>query len=401
MLRKKFTSIVGVLCIGLTFFACSKEDDSDDNTNNTVLPTTLDCNYFTETRILENNPEAPIDYIIDCKSPVTADLTILPGVVIAFSGEAGLEVLETGSINAIGTDDDPITFTGVDKARGSWKGIFIDSKDVKNVFNQCIFQYAGDSPFNSNDDKGTIILYAGGKVTIENNTFYQSANYAINANYKSGRFVSIDNNSFIENEKTIYVRANLTDAIGTNNDFQNNDANFVEVGCNVVFENENGNKTWNALTVPYRISSTDFGITKKVTIPANGNLTIAPGTIIEFSTGTKFSVDDNASLSIVGTPSEKITLTGVDKAPGAWGGIAFAFTSSTKNEIAHTTIEYAADSDQRGAISMWADPKVSVHDCTFKDLEGCALFDYNNCFCNPNLTEGNNTFINADDYCHD
>ena len=400
-MKSNWKSFAALLFAAGTLLSCSKEDEDDSTSTPSAEPTTLDCDYFKQDRILTNNPDAPIDYIITCQAPVDGDLVIQPGVVIAFQTDAGLEVFENGSISAIGTQEEPIVMTGVDKAAGSWSGIMIYSKDVKNVLNYCTVEFGGGSPFNSNDDRGNIILYADGKLTVEHCAISNSATYGIHANYKSGRFVSIDHNTFSSNKAPIYVRANLVDAIGSDNLFSKNTGNYVEVGCGAVFENENGDKTWNKLEVPYRITTTDFGITDKITVPPNGNLTLAPGIQMEFATSVYIYVEDNASLKAVGTANEPLLFTGIDKAPGAWGGIEFAFTKSTRNEIAHATFEYGADSNIKGSIYMWADPKLNVHDCTFKDLEGCAFVDADICFCNPNLTESNNTFVNADDYCFD
>lgn len=400
MQLRKIATLGSFFLASLSIVSCTKEEQTANEVTG-VAPETLDCNYFEEDRVLTDNPNAPIDYIVTCKAPVTKNLKIEPGVVIAFKNEAGLEITPDGSISAIGTAQKPILFTGMDKIAGSWRGIYIGSKDVKNNFTHCVISYGGGKEFNSNGDKGNMIIYAGGKTTVMHSTFAFSASHGLNMNYRSGMLGDFDHNIFSENKTPIYVRANHVDAIGKNNTFIKNINNYVQVGCGSAFEGEKGDKTWNNLPVPYRITSTDFGITNKITVPANGNLSIAPGTTIEFSTGTYVKVDDKASFRAVGTSKQKITFTGVDKAPGAWGGISYNFTSSVRNELAYVDFEYGADSQRKGAIYMWANPKLNVHDCTFKKLEGCAIRDYNNCFCNPNLTHANNKFVDSDDYCHD
>jgi hypothetical protein len=56
--------------------------------------------------------------------PATATLTLQPGVTVQFSPTASLAV--AGSLQAIGTATQPITFTGVTASAGSWHGLTID-----------------------------------------------------------------------------------------------------------------------------------------------------------------------------------------------------------------------------------------------------------------------------------
>lgn len=61
-----------------------------------------------------------------------ATLTIEPGVVIWFEGRG---LIVRGRIEALGTADQPIVFSGL-SARG-WKGVFVDSSPVENRLRHC------------------------------------------------------------------------------------------------------------------------------------------------------------------------------------------------------------------------------------------------------------------------
>lgn len=129
-------------------------------------------------------------------------------------------------------------------------------------------------------------------------------------------------------------------------------------------------------------------------------LTIAAGVEIEFETNAGIQVNDDSALKALGTATNRILFTGVDKLPGAWGGIEFSFTQSPVNEIGFATIEYGANPESRGSIYMWANPVVNIHDVTFSDLTSCAFYDapktQPNATPNPNLTINNCVYIEVD-----
>ncbi|MEO1053301.1 MAG: hypothetical protein AAFX87_21895 [Bacteroidota bacterium] len=79
---------------------------------------------------------------------IEATLTISPGATLEF--EANSEIFfgvpfdrPEGIIRAIGTADNPITFTGVQKTPGYWKGIVIQSTSNQNLMEFCIVEYGG------------------------------------------------------------------------------------------------------------------------------------------------------------------------------------------------------------------------------------------------------------------
>src|SRR5690606_8439617 len=117
-------SLIGTLFIS----SCSKDDDTIEEV---VLqidpPIVLDCNFFKENRVLINNPNAPVDYLITCVMPVRADIIIEAGVVIEFEQDAGIEVddfnIPNASLAVNGTSDKPVIFRGVQKEKGYWRGI--------------------------------------------------------------------------------------------------------------------------------------------------------------------------------------------------------------------------------------------------------------------------------------
>src|SRR5690554_2478116 len=80
---------------GLMLFSCSSYDDTnpiDDDPIIELPPIVLDCDYFSEDRVLTDDPQRPVDYVITCYANVQGSLKIEPGVVIEFENHAGLRV---------------------------------------------------------------------------------------------------------------------------------------------------------------------------------------------------------------------------------------------------------------------------------------------------------------------
>ena len=375
-------------------------------------PIFLDCDHFSGTanRTLENDPDRAVDYVIPCQANVNVDITIERGTVIEFETDAGLKIFDSGSLSAIGTASEMIVFTGVNKSRGSWAGLYFESAANSNRLSYCHINYAGGTQFNSNADLGSIVAYAGCKINVDNCTLENSPSYGINANYSSSYFNSLENNLFKNNGTPILVMGAAAHHVDKSNTFEGNTNSYVEVGADDAFEGPlSGNTlTWQDLGIPYRIIATDYGITKVLSIPNGKYLILEPGVELVFSANTGILVRDGAAFKAAGEEGGKqILMTGAEPISGFWGGIQFDFTNDPRNEISNATLEYAAGTDWGGAIFMWDDPTVNVYNVTFRGLQNCAFYDAPepltdpaSCFCNSNLTESGNDFeVAGDAYC--
>lgn len=392
----------------LSFSSC--DDCHDTNTCPCEVTNTCPCisaeeindlNYFQTDRTLSNICPNGIDYIIatDNIYEVTANLIIEEGVSIQFVDGAGLAIEETGSINAVGNSASPILLQGVnDNATGAWRGIIIYSDKTSNALNHVRIKGAGGDQFNSNNDRGALVVYADAKVSIDNCTFENSAAYGVNSNYTSAEITSLMNNKFINNNTPILIRADHADIVDATNSFSGSTNSYVHTRVGNEIKT---NKVWQALSIPYQITSSDFGIFKLQEIGSNGKLTINAGASLVFETQTGLKINDTGALSAIGTASNKITFSGVDPQAASWDGIQFHFTQSPSNEITYATIEHAG-SDQ-GAIYMWANPAVKVNNVNINDISNCAFYDAPKGTtdpANPNLARTNITYNNvASQYC--
>lgn len=393
----KFKILLFTLLVGIAFTSCSKDDgpgDPDPQGNNPTI--ILDCNSFhhdnTNAITALKNINDGVDYIINCVTSVGVDLKIEPGVVIEFTDAGGMNVNYRGSLNAVGTESDPIIFTGVSKTKGGWKGIISSSASIKNQFDYVTIDYAGKSGLSSLGDVGSFILFKDTYFRLNNVTITNSSSYGISSNWWN-HDVEINNCTITGCEIPMYLESNLASHISGGN-FSGNTTDVIRLLCDSDGRKMRTAHNWKDLGVPYRMAS-------DLLLVGGAKLTIDPGVVIELEDTIGISIDwlfdDGSALIAVGKPSKPIIFTGVTKAPGAWKSIFYGRSTSGQNNLENVLIEYAGGAGAGGAIEMLlANPVVNVSNSTFKDIGGCAIFDSNYPNNpNPNLSEGNNTVINV------
>lgn len=107
-----FAALIGTISVS----SCTSDDSTaEEPIAQTDPPVVLTCDHFSKNpnTVLKDNPNAAVDYIVTCRMSISDDVTIEPGVTIAFQADAGFWIRETGSLNAVGNAAKRITFTGV------------------------------------------------------------------------------------------------------------------------------------------------------------------------------------------------------------------------------------------------------------------------------------------------
>ncbi|MCF8464039.1 MAG: hypothetical protein K9G41_04320 [Flavobacteriales bacterium] len=377
------------LCIA-TLNSCTPEDPLSGTT------ITLDCDYFNEDRVLVDDPEVSIDYLITCDMSVNADVTVMPGVTIAFATDAGITIEETGSFRAEGTPALPITFEGEDGLKGSWRGIIAYSNDPKNIFDHCIVEHAGGIAHNSNGDRGAFVVWAEGRLSLTNSIVRLSASHGLNATY-SDAWLELGGNTFTENDGApLYLEYHYVNVPSASDSYIGNDNPriLLESSGSTV----NVNTTWKKVNVDYQVEG---GV--EIQVRDAAALTIEPGVNVYFESGSSMYVTDEAALVAVGTVQAPIGLYGFTAANGAWGGLYYAFTSNVQNVLDHVTLQHAGNTEFEGAVYMWADPKLTVLNSEISNSGSCAFFAGGAGAGNANLTVNDVVFVNnaGADYCVD
>lgn len=374
MLPKKISKLFTVnLFIALMFFTSCEEGDGPKLMEQAIV---IDCNYFSKNpnAVLTDNPNAPVDYIITCQSTsIPDDVVIEPGVTLAFETDAGLWIREDGALKAVGTSSKPITFTGVDKSKGSWGGIFFASNDTKNEMKYTTVEYAGGANSSSaTNNKGGVVIGSGASLKFSDNTIQHCAGFALNLYYSANpAATTIENNTFKNNEIPVQISLPFIGLLKGDNKFMDNTSNKAEITCTYAIATT---QTMHKLNIPYLVRGLfNFEIGNE------GNLTIEPGTVIEMATDKRIVV--RGSLKAAGTSSEKIIFRGETAASGAWGNIVY-HSASPNNQLNHVEIRHAGASPvsyhlNRGAVALASDARLGADNIHFEDIFSCMLYQVN------------------------
>lgn len=358
------------------------------------------------------DPDIP-DYVVTDVISVREHLTVMPGVVVAFEANAGLDITDVnadGSLTAEGTGPEQIRFTGVEKEAGFWRGLSFESNDVRNRLRWVTVAYAGSDPIVT---YGTGVALRGG-VAVESESGFNGSlsieRSTISNTSGNGLIVEegallrdFSANAFINNtESAVRINANNVGALDAFSDFVGGPGTTGTNGFNGVEINASGSPihdivedaTWQAFPkgAIYRVVQS---------FDVEAQLTIAPGAVIEFEANQTavFKQDLDTPLGIIvakGTESEPITFTGVGKSAGYWWGLIIQ-SSSMVNEMDHCIVEYGGSDllagqlaniglDKDGAYSA---PNLTLTNSIIRHSAGCGVVVES---ASSNLTQSGNTF---------
>jgi hypothetical protein len=140
-------------------------------------------------------------------------LTIQPGVTVKFDAGVELEIRQ-GSLVALGTSANPITFTSnTGTTPGSWNDIFLNGGNLTSTFDHCNFTYAANGIFDGGTGTDSLII--------------KNSNFTYNVTGIDGTGTDkgiIDNCTFSNNSN--FGAANVTNTIVTNSSFTYNNNGF-------------------------------------------------------------------------------------------------------------------------------------------------------------------------------
>lgn len=264
----------------------------------------------------------------------TATLTITEGVRLVFAASTELGVEEDGILDAIGTANSPVIFSGAIAAPGYWDGLEVTSIALSTL-DHTIVEYGGGSSFNN----ANIGVSFAGRLSVTNTTIRHSASYGVRLSGDDARLAVFSGNTLTANEMApIDIQADQIGVLAADNVFAGNittvggDNDYIQVrdGSDV-----NSDQTWNAFDVEYRMPV--------VSIDINAELTLAPRVELVFPADAQMNVREAGTLKAIGTAEFPIYFTGLEATPGFWKGIQFTFNDNA-NEMDHTVVEYGGGS---------------------------------------------------------
>lgn len=254
-----------------------------------------------------------------------ATLTIEPGTQIQAGEHVALNV--SGRLQAVGTAQQPILFTGTTAQAGWWQGIKIEgsanSPLTTSALEYVTIEYAGGNGYGA--------LYAAyATVPIKHSTIRHSSEDGIYGWY--GGVAHLTDVTLTDN--ALYPIRLIDGAMNpqlAGLTVSGNGMDAIALGSGLL----TGDHVRKALGVPFRILGSQ-------TVQTGATLTVEPGVQIEFDPNVALLV--RGTLRAMGTAAAPIRFTGVTKQSGSWQGIKIEGTQGgplTSSTLEHVTIEYA------------------------------------------------------------
>lgn len=291
-----------------------------------------------------NTPSA-CDYEVGVMSVTNGQLTIGPGTVVRFRQDGYISVADAGSLVAVGTPSERITFEGASAVRGFGKGLYFRPGSLESRVEYADLRYLGklDEGYYKFQN-GAISGYLGGELILKNTTVMGSNYYGAELNSGSLILKEFANNRFYDNGYVgVVVSPDNISKLDAASDYVGgalpNDVPYVIVGD--AYDYLSGTFFWPAIGAPYGIQDLDFG---------GGDHTVAPGAEFVFGEESSFEFS-NGTFTAIGTLEQPIIFRGLQATPGFWGDIEFRNAAA---QFQHVEVRHA------GYHGLYADRSITV-----------------------------------------
>jgi hypothetical protein len=298
----------------------------------TPLESTLLSEQINAKTVLEDRSEDPVlpDYIVNKRLIVNAELTIKPGVTIAFARDAQFTVNADGGILiAKGEANRKIRFVGKEATKGFWQGLWVTSTSSGNVLEQVEILHGGGQEVRS--AKAGLTLSNQAQLSLKNSLVSQSGGYGLHA-MDGTALREFASNTFSNNtESGVYVSADNVKQLDAASVFTaGNGRNVVNI-LKSDLSNTTNETVWKRLAgnTPYRIAH-------DLTIQTG--LRLEPGVVLQAGPNVAVRVESKGYLNAVGTATNRIRIEGAEAGSGYWRGLIFSYSSSAKNVLEYVDI---------------------------------------------------------------
>ncbi|MFW5968353.1 MAG: hypothetical protein ACOCV2_12585, partial [Persicimonas sp.] len=280
-------------------------------------------------------PGIEVPYLVEGNIDLAENtfVQIGPGAEFRFEENKGLSVFRS-RLSALGTDDDPIVFTGRKETPGYWRGVrFLDTNSVDNALEHVKISYGGADPTYKGSEPANLMLddyYGTVRLKLHNTELSHSGRYGMYAEEQAE--IDFANNELVANERAAaLVHPLVIDSFDDQTSYAAADGD--EGRIEVLGEPLDGAEvTWPRLDAHYLVRG-------DVLVRDDAHLTIEPGVEVAFSEGAGLSVY-RARLTANGEEDSPIVFTGARETPGYWKGIHLVDTASVENSFEHVVIEY-------------------------------------------------------------
>jgi len=294
-----------------------------------------------------------------------AALEIEPGATLQFENGHRLRIRPDASLNAEGTSDNRVTFTGNKEVSGSWGGLqFHSSNNPNNVLKHVNVRYASDANLFLRDNNGPV------RLSIQQSKFTDAAGWGIetDTNNESHEFPKLANNVVRNNERGAKFDANDVGEIAASNGFTGNENVDLQIDGTVAED-----QSWPGLDADYTVAG-------RVEV-RGADLTVEPGATFVVEKNEGFRIQNDAALIAEGTSDKPIEFTGSEQIEGHWNGVQFFSSKNNRNALDHVTVEFAGNQHD-GNLYLRDNngpSRVTIQNSTFRKSSGWGIFvDDNN-----------------------
>ncbi len=293
-------------------------------------------------------------------------LTIEPGATLIFEAGARMQVEEGGALIAVGTPEQPITFTAAQKEPGYWNGLsFFGSDDDANQLSHVKLEYGGLGPDGANlSVRGN--SFSGARLKISDVHLTGSGGYG----FHFAEDAQIDNFTGIvtagnESGAGLMPMTLIPVLDPASSHFAGNKRDYLDILPGALETDQN----WPQLDVPYGMRAGGHRI--------HASLTLAPGVVLGFARAASLIIEDSGVLTAQGTDEQRIRLTGQKAESGYWAGLEIAGTPDegdntiVPSRLDYCSIEYAGGGFQ-GAISLTGRTGISLASISHSNIIGSA-----------------------------
>lgn len=302
----------------------------------TAQPLTIDKDITVKT-ILEDriqNPNLP-DYIVPKSIAVKHELTINPGVVIAFERDVRFDINEGAILIAKGTAEKKIRFVGVGQTKGYWTGIMVYSESNVNAMEYVEILHAGSRTMLDNKKMG-LSMFKESQMALKNSLFSQNDGYGLFIQ-ETAMLREFAGNTFSHNSEAgiLLGTDNVAKLDATSVFTGNNGRNAVEINGSYIGSGSgnDGEISWKGFAdkTPYRLLNS---------VAVRTGWRLSPGVTIEVARDASITINDYAYLLAKGTADNRIVFTGAANTAAYWAGI-LSHSTSSQNSIENADIRNA------------------------------------------------------------
>ena len=351
-------------------------------------PLAINANITVKTTLVDRiaNPDLP-DYIVTKSIDVNHELTINPGVVIAFERDVRMNVDDGGGLLiAKGEPTNKIRFVGAQSTKGYWVGIALYSGSNANVLEYAEVMHAGSRAIYSTT-KAALFLSGGSKaqIALKNCAFVQNDGYGAYV-YEGGILREFAENGFRNNSEA----GILLDA-----------ANVAKLDAFSTFTGGNGRNVVEVTSSSLKSSNEVVwaGFADKSAYRLNGEFSVdagwvlKPGVTVEMSRDAVIRINTGGYLSAKGTTKDKVVFTSADRTAGYWRGI-ICYSTDAKNVLENAEVNNAGSnilvSAKKANIAIWGTKAtMSIKNTRISGSGGYGVFVGYGASANTDITTAN------------